>query len=83
MTDRPYTPIDCYFYDRLEEAATLRRSCEIRFQGPSGPEMIKDFIIDLRLVEKAEWMILASGLEIRLDDLIAFDGHAVPGHCAL
>lgn len=45
--------------------------------------MIKDFIVDLRLVEKAEWMILASGLEIRLDDLIAFDGHAVPGHCAL
>lgn len=83
MTMRPYIPIDCSFYDRLEEAATLRRSCDIQFQGPYGPEMIQDSIVDLRIVEKAEWMFLAGGKQIRLDDLIAVDGHVVPGHCAI
>lgn len=29
----PYQPIDCHFYDRLEELAVMRTECEIEFLG--------------------------------------------------
>ncbi|MCF8238594.1 MAG: hypothetical protein K9I85_10590 [Saprospiraceae bacterium] len=83
MHDQPYHPIDCSFYDRLEEAATLRRFCSIEVSDPDGVRMLEDRIIDLRIVDGAEWMFLAGGTQVRLDHLIRIDGHLVPGSCGL
>lgn len=78
---RPYTPIDCSYYDRLEEAATLRRIVTIEYMQDGQPATVSFRITDLRLLEGAEWMILDSGQSIRLDDLLRMDGHELPGSC--
>ncbi len=83
MSDLPYRPIDCSFYDRLEEAATLRRTCRMEISAHGVIRHLEDQIIDLRIVDGAEWMFLAGGEQVRLDDLIRFDGHLVPGSCGL
>ena len=83
MHDTPYHPIDCSFYDRLEEAATLRRSCRMEVSDAEGLRTLEDQITDLRIVDGAEWMFLAGGERVRLDRLIRFDGHLVPGSCDL
>lgn len=83
MSDRPYQPIDCSFYDRLEEASTLRRICRLGVNGLHGEEVIEDCITDLRIVDQAEYMFLAGGRRIRLDDLLSLDDHLVPGQCTL
>ena len=83
MQDHPYHPIDCSFYDRLEEAATLRRICSMEISDVEGVRILEDRIIDLRIVDGAEWMFLAGGTQVRLDRLIRFDGHLLPGSCDL
>lgn len=80
---QPYTPIDCSYYDRLEEAATLRRIVTIEYVQDGQPATVSAQITDLRLLEGAEWMILDSGLAIRLDDLQRVDGHELPGRCQI
>lgn len=76
---RPYHPIDCSFYDRLEEAATLRRSVRLRFRTNSAEAGTEGVISDLLIRDGAEWLVLADGRSIRLDDLIALDEHLLPG----
>ena len=80
---RPYTPIDCSFYDRLEEAATLRRVIQIEYMQDGQRRTISARINDLRLMDGAEWMILETGVSIRLDDLLRVDGHDLPGTCGV
>jgi hypothetical protein len=48
-----------------------------------GVRILEDRIIDLRIVGGAEWMFLAGGTQVRLDRLIRFDGHLLPGSCDL
>lgn len=80
---RPYTPIDCSFYDRLEEAATLRRVIPIEYIRDGQRRTISARINDLRLMDGAEWMILETGVSIRLDDLLRVDGYDLPGTCGV
>lgn len=76
---RPYRPIDCSFYDRLEEAATMRRRVGLRFYADGSETYTEGVITDLLIREGAEWLVLADGRRIRLDDLIALDAHLMPG----
>lgn len=75
----PYHPIDCGVHDELLARATLGRPAEIVYIDGDGVERtVRDRILDVFARERAEYMRLASGLEIRLDKLVRLDGQAVP-----
>lgn len=77
-----YQPINCDFYDELEARATLRRSCHIEFRDVSGQnQSIEAVIKDLYIRSKVEYMLLSTGLEIRLDRLVSVDGKPLPEAC--
>ncbi|MEM6646293.1 MAG: hypothetical protein AAF730_08565 [Bacteroidota bacterium] len=77
-----YTPIDCGFYDVLEANAVRRRTIEIVYTHADAEQRITDRIVDLQAREHGEFMILASGQEIRLDHLLTVDGIVRPGAVA-
>ncbi len=75
-----YQPIDCNFYDILEANATRKRYIRIQYFSDIQEFLTVDAIIkDLFIRDKAEYMLLSSGLEIRLDRLVSVDGHTLPG----
>ena len=77
-----YQPISCDFYDELAARATLRRSCHIEFRDASGQVQTTEAVIkDLYSRSKVEYMLLSTGLEIRLDHLISVDGKPLPEAC--
>lgn len=77
-----YQPINCDFYDRLEAAATLRQTVDLRLTEASlVGATAQGRIVDLYIKEGAEWLKLADGTEIRLDWLQAMNGESVPTHC--
>lgn len=77
-----YRPIDCGLYDRLEEAATLKRRVVIRYRDELGEiSEIEGRIKDLQVRDGAEWMVLEDGVMIRLDHILAFDGFPFTGNC--
>jgi Rho-binding antiterminator len=75
---RPYQPISCSFYDRLEEAATLRRVVGLRYRAAGQDLEVRGTIRDLYIRDGAEWLEMTDGKAIRLDDLLALDEHRVP-----
>ena len=75
-----YIPIDCNFYDILEANATRRRFVRIQYFSEIQEFLTVDAIIkDLYVREKVEFMLLSTGVEIRLDRLVSVDGKMVPG----
>ncbi|MEM1095941.1 MAG: hypothetical protein AAGJ10_15190 [Bacteroidota bacterium] len=74
-----YVPIDCGFYDVLEANAVRRRTIEIVYTDADSEQRVTDRIVDLQAREHGEFMILASGQEIRLDQLVTVDGIERPG----
>lgn len=75
-----YQPIDCNFYDILEANATRGRYIRIQYFSEIQEFLTVDAIIkDLYIKDKAEYMLLSNGSEIRLDRLISADGELVPG----
>ncbi|MCB0633882.1 MAG: hypothetical protein KDD15_29325 [Lewinella sp.] len=82
MSERSYVPISCSFYDELEALATLRQTAVIRFADESGKQIevqgkIKDFFIR----DRAEYLLLDSGLEIRLDYITSVNGKIMGNYC--
>ncbi|HMV45334.1 MAG TPA: hypothetical protein PK079_23795 [Leptospiraceae bacterium] len=69
-----YKPISCEFHDDLEAYSVLKKKLEIVYESESG-EVLTEFgkIVDLYTRDKAEFMLLDSGKEIRLDQLIRVD----------
>ena len=81
MTD--YVPIDCGYYDELEALATLRQASQIIFLSEFGETLsITSLIKDFFIVDKVEYMLLATGIEIRLDRIISVNGLERPGASA-
>jgi Rho-binding antiterminator len=77
-----YQPISCNFYDELEALATLRKNCQILYRDEKEQQAVINGIIkDLYIREKAEYLLLDNGTEIRLDQLISVDGKALKGYC--
>jgi len=77
-----YQPISCAFHDELEAIATLRKEVVIQFKDPQGH--IQELTARIRTFQTRageEFMILDSGLEIRLDRLISVDGKMLSGYC--
>jgi len=77
-----YIPINCNYYDLLEHYATLGEEVVVVFRSESGGEE-QEFarIVDLYTRQGVEYMKLADGTEIRLDQLISVAGKNVPGFC--
>lgn len=74
-----YRPIDCGVHDELLARATLGRPAEIVYVDDDGAEKtVQDRIVDVFARNRAEFLRLACGLEIRLDKLVALDGTPIP-----
>lgn len=69
-----YKPIACHFYDELESAAVKRVLNKIEYFDSNEKKVIEDYIVDLKSINKEEFMILKSGLKIRLDKITDFNG---------
>jgi Rho-binding antiterminator len=69
-----YEPISCDFYDELEAFSILKKEVEIFYEDESG-EAVSVFgkIKDLYSRDKQEYLLLDSGIEIRLDSLVRVD----------
>ncbi len=66
---KPYAPIDCSLHDHYEAAATLRQN--VRFTMDDGA-VVEGVIVDFFHKDKAEWLRMKDGQELRLDQIAAF-----------
>lgn len=69
-----YQPINCSFYDLLEQAATLGTICTIIYKTEESEVKLEGRINDLYVRQKVEYLKLASRIEIRLDSLVSLNG---------
>jgi len=69
-----YVPVDCDFHDQLEALATLRKECQIVYQNASG-ELVKvqGLIVDIYAANKADFLKVDDGTEIRLDRIVSLN----------
>lgn len=73
--NKPYQPIACQLYDQLEILAMHQRQCEIVFHDAEfNQQILQDTIIEMKIIEKQEFVILKSGQNIRLDRLLLVNG---------
>jgi Rho-binding antiterminator len=76
-----YKPISCSFYDRLEEAATLRKEVNLEYYMGEKVERVATKIKTFELINKTEFMILVNGQKVRLDRIISIDGVLLNNDC--
>lgn len=76
-----YIPISCHFYDELESLAVKRTPVEILFKHNNEEKCIEDLIVDFRTHCKEEFVILKSGTQIRLDQLLKVNGKEPEKYC--
>ncbi len=77
----PYVPINCSFYDYLEEVATLGRLSAIEYMEDNRSEKLESKIQTLVSRDKIEYMVLENGQSIRLDYLLSINGISLPKSC--
>lgn len=78
---KPYKPIDCGFHDVLLHVATRRIYSRIHYITDIGEICYIDALInDVFTRNKEEFMVLASGEEIRLDKIIQVNEQISPHH---
>lgn len=82
---KPYLPINCSYYDRLEAWATLKQACNILWLDQEGiKHEVNTKINDLLLRDGVEYLIAENNLAIRLDQLISVNGiRLMGGSCAV
>ena len=75
MNESPYAPLSCALHDRLEAAATLKRRVRCQYRTTDGTRVEEDAMIaDIQTRDGAEYLLLSSGSEVRLDRIEALDG---------
>jgi len=82
--ERPYKPIACDYVDYIEHLATLRQKSVLVYR--TGEEVLTRKDERIKTWENragVEYMIMRSGLEIRLDDIISINGKSPDGTCDL
>jgi len=73
-----YQPIDCALHDELLARATLRRPVELSYLDEANEERtVRGRIVDVFARDRAEYLRLEGGLEVRLDKLTRLDGEKV------
>jgi Rho-binding antiterminator len=70
-----YIPVNCDFHDELEALATLRQECQIVYHNATN-EVIEvcNRIVDVYAANKADFLKLKDGTEIRLDRIVSLNG---------
>jgi len=78
---KTYIPIACGMYDELEALATTGAAVVIQFfiDGSIAEETGR--IVNLFTREKTEFLQLANGVEIRLDELFSVNGKSFSASC--
>jgi transcriptional antiterminator Rof (Rho-off) len=79
--NNPKNTVDCAFYEELEWLSLRHKTCQIVFLTAGARLEISDQISDLYTRDAVEWLKTASGLEIRLLDLLEVDGKRPAGAC--
>jgi Rho-binding antiterminator len=70
-----YVPVSCDFHDELESLATLQQECLIFYHNETGDVVERrDRIADIYAANKADYLKLTDGTEIRLDQLVSVNG---------
>lgn len=86
LTSRPrtnYQPIDCSFYDRLEAAIVSRTPVELVYRKGSGEVTARTCRLkDTKTDQTEEFLELAGGEWIRLDQVVTLDGQLAGKGCA-
>lgn len=79
MSDK-YIPINCEFLERLELWSLQKTNCNIIYQQGNFPRNIEinAIISDIICRNKADFLILDSGDEIRLDRIISVNSYELP-----
>jgi Rho-binding antiterminator len=79
---KPYTPISCSFYSRLEQLAISKMPVPLVYRDDEELRSLSQAIIeDVFMREKEEYLRLSSGTEIRLDSLISVNGIPLRRNC--
>jgi len=68
-----YTPVNCNFYDYLEEAATLKKKCVFLLKDNGNLRIENGQIVDFFIEDKVEYLKLKKGTTIRLDIIHQFN----------
>lgn len=68
-----YQRISCHFYDVLESAAVKRVLCKIVYEEDEKDIEIEQKVVDFKIIDKAEYMILDNSQKIRLDKILLFN----------
>lgn len=76
-----YIPIDCSFYDRIEEAIVLRKMVWLEYTVEEKTITILTRLSNTLTQDGAEFLILPSGEHIRMDRIISLDGEPLPKNC--
>jgi Rho-binding antiterminator len=72
-----YCLVDCGFHDQLEALATLRQICQISYRTATEEIVeVQSQIVDVFAANKADFLKLKDGTEIRLDRLISVNGNS-------
>lgn len=76
MQNQPYHPISCSYYDRLESLATRCQRCDVVYISDADRENqnLLGYIVDLYTKDQEEFMVMDTGLIIRLDHLVSVNG---------
>ena len=79
MTDK-YIPINCEFLDRIESWCVRKETCHVVYTQGTYPRNLEmqGRIIDIFKKDKAEYMLMDNGEEIRLDKIISINGYDLP-----
>jgi len=79
MIDK-YIPINCEFLDRIEHWCIKREYSNITYRQGNFPRdlQIAGIITDIFTRNKAEFLMLDNGSEIRLDKIVSVNGYELP-----
>lgn len=73
-----YILVDCGFHDELEALATLRQQCQIIYRNQANEKVeVETRIVDVYALNKADFIRLKDGTEIRLDRIESVNGKPI------
>ncbi len=82
--EKEYLPIDCNFYDVILEKATQKVYCKIQYFTDIHEFMTVNAIVkDVFTQSGEEFMLLATGENVRLDKLVSINGMLAPAYSGI
>lgn len=79
-----YIPIDCNYYDKIEETIILKKTVQLVYLDDSGQEQsLQTKLADTHNKNGEEFVLLPDRSQIRMDKIISIDGDEAPRerHC--